>query len=258
VLAFLLLTFAITWATWLAPVPLGGPLFYVGLFAPALVAIGLTARSQGRAGVTQLLSGITRWDVDARWYLFAVSYMVVLKLTAAVIHRVVAGEWPPFGQGPWILMAVALLTSTWVQAGEEIGWRGYALPRLTQSLGLGGASVVLGLIWAVWHLPLFFIPGSGSHGQPFLVYLLYVVSLSVVLAWVYWKTKRSLFLVMLMHASVNNTMGIVPGALPYPVTILSLEASVVTWATIGLSSAVAVVLLFNGFNRFDRFNGFLK
>lgn len=242
--AFLLLTFGVTWAAWLAPLPLGGPVFYLGVFAPALVAIVLTAYAQGQAGVRELLGGIARWDVGARWYLFAVGYMVVLKLLAAVIHRLVIGDWPAFGAEPVVLMFAGILISTWVQAGEEIGWRAYALPRLTRSFGLGGASVVLGIIWAVWHLPLFFLPGSGSHGQSFLVYVLFVVSLSVVLAWVYWKTKRSLFLVMVMHASVNNTGGVVPGALPYPMPMMSLHASLVTWATVGLSLAFAIVLLF--------------
>lgn len=93
-------------------------------------------------------------------------------------------------------------------------------------------------------MPLSFLPGSGSHGQSFPVNGLYVVSLSVVLACVYWKTKRSLLLVMLMHASVNNTGGIVPDALPYPVPVMSLHASVVTWATVGLSLAFAMLLLF--------------
>lgn len=74
--AFLLLTFAITWAAWLAPLPLGGPVFFLGVFAPSLVAIGLTVYAQGQTGVRDPLAGITRWDVGARWYLLAVSYMV--------------------------------------------------------------------------------------------------------------------------------------------------------------------------------------
>lgn len=243
VAAFLLLTFVVTWTAWLLPLPLGGPVFYLGVIAPALVALALTALTEGGAGIRRLLEPIGRWDVGARWYVLALSYMAVLKLSAALIHRLLTGAWPPFGEQPWFLMFAAILVSTWVQAGEEIGWRGYALPRLARILGPGGASVVLGLIWALWHLPLFFLPGSGSHGQSFPVYLLYVTSLSVVMAWLYWKTSRSLLLVMIMHASVNNTVGLVPGALPDPVGLMSVQASIVTWATVGLSSAVAVLVL---------------
>ena len=214
---FFLLTFAVTWIAWLASAALaapgttgffaiGGPVFLVGVFAPALVALALTASVEGRDGVVRLLARIGRWQVAMRWYLFAVGYMAATKLFAALIHRVVTGEWPTFGDTPWLLMLGAILVSTWVQAGEELGWRGYALPRLATHLGLGGASVLLGVIWALWHLPLFFLHGSGSDGQSFPIYLLHVTALSVAMSWLYWKTGGSLLLVMVMHASVNNTI----------------------------------------------------
>ena len=108
-------------------------------------------------------------------------------------------------------MLAALLVSTWVQAGEEVGWRGYLLPSLARRLGLGGATLVVGIIWAVWHLPLFFIPGSGSDGQSFPLYLAHVTALSVAMGWLYWKSAGSLLVVMVMHAAINNTGSLVPG-----------------------------------------------
>jgi membrane protease YdiL (CAAX protease family) len=68
--------------------------------------------------------------VGARWYLFAVSYMAAIKLTVAFAHRIVTGSWPRFGDVPFGIIMVAIIISTPFQAGEEIGWRGYALPRL--------------------------------------------------------------------------------------------------------------------------------
>ena len=251
---YVVLTFALTWTAWIVPAVvlapgnagvfgLGGPVFLLGVFAPGFVAIALTAYSDGPAGVARLLARICRWQVGASLYLFAIGYLAATKLLAALIHRIAVGAWPAFGDTSWPLMLGAILVSTWVQAGEEVGWGGYALPRLATHLGLGGASVVLGVVWALWHLPLFFLPGSGSDGQSFPIYLVHVTALSVAMSWLYWRAQGSLLFVMLMHASVNNTTGIVPTALPNAVHPMSLEGSLVAWATAGVSSVVAALLL---------------
>jgi membrane protease YdiL (CAAX protease family) len=253
-LAFFLLTFTFTWLAWVVPAVLapgaggflapGGPLFLLGVFAPALAALGLTGRREGRDGLRRLLARIGRWKVGARWYVFAVGYMAAMKLAAALVHRGATGAWPVFGDTPWLLLFGAIVISMWVQAGEEIGWRGYALPRLTRHLSLGGAGILLGVIWALWHLPLFLLPGTGSDGQSFPLYLLHVTALSVAMAWLYWKTEGSLLLVMVMHASVNNTTGIVPAAVPGATDAFTFSGSLVGWATVALAWLVAAALLF--------------
>ena len=165
---FFALTYAVTWACWMAAsaVPFGstvawmhGPLILLGVFAPSLVAISLTARADGRVGLTALLRRLFQWRAPARWYLFAVGYMAAIKLTVALVHRIATGAWPHFGQDAWYTMVAATVMSTVVggQAGEEIGWRGYALPRLESRVGLAYGSVILGVLWASWHLPLVFM-----------------------------------------------------------------------------------------------------
>jgi membrane protease YdiL (CAAX protease family) len=254
-LAYFLLTFLVSWSVWFAASGLAapgntgifggrGPVFLLGVFAPGLVALAFTAQAEGRAGVSRLLARIGHWRVDARWYAVAIGYFAVIKLAAALVYRIVTDEWPPFGDTPIVLIPLGIAVSTWVQAGEEVGWRGYALPRLAAYLGLGGASLVLGVVWAAWHAPLFVLPDSGSTGQSFLVYLLQVVAMSVVLAFVYWKTNGSLLLVMLMHASMNNTTGIVPAAVGGAISPIAFGGSLVAWATVALSWAVAAPLLF--------------
>ena len=151
---------------------ISGPLFLLGIIAPSVVALALTARVDGRAGMLALLRRIVHRPVSARWYVFAVGYTAAIKLAVALLHRLATGAWPPFGQTPLYIMVGAIILSTPVQAGEEIGWRGYALPRLAGHLGLAPASIVLGVLWACWHLPLFFIPGADTSGQSFPVYLL--------------------------------------------------------------------------------------
>lgn len=235
-LKFFLLTFAVTWAFYFAASAaspgLRGPLFLLGVIAPSLVALALTAWSEGSAGVRALLGRILRWRVGVRWYVFAVGYVAAVKLAVALVHRVATGAWPRFGETPLYVMAAVIVTSTWVQAGEEIGWRGYALPRMAERIGLAPASLLLGVIWAVWHLPLFFFPESDTFGQSFPVYLLQVVALSVAMAWLYWKTGGSLLLVMVMHAAINNTKDIVPSAVSAATNPWALSSSPVAWLTL--------------------------
>src|SRR5262245_40707109 len=193
-LAFLLLTHAASWLCWIPMVALvppgaaGHALALLGAITPSLVALWLTSRIEGGGGVRALLEGVTRGQVAARWYVFALGYTAAVKLVVALIHRAVAGAWPRFGDTPWLILPFAIALSTPVQAGEEIGWRGFALPRLAARFGLAPASLVLGVIWATWHLPLFFVGWADKHGQSFFVYALQVVALSVAFAWLYAKT----------------------------------------------------------------------
>ena len=212
--------------------PLGVVLLLLGTFAPSLVALWLTARVEGDSGLRALLSGVVRWRVAAGWYLFALAYIPALKLTVALVHRLATGAWPRFGDDPWYLILPAIAVSTPFQAGEEIGWRGYALPRLAARFGLARASILLGLIWGSWHLPQFFIPEADTYGQSFFVYVLQVTALSVAMAWLYARTNGSLLLVMLLHAAVNNAKDIVPSALPGGTNAFGLNASLVAWLTV--------------------------
>ena len=257
-LGFFALTYVVTWTFFIAAVRLSErlppgaglgagiqALILVGTFAPAMVALALTARAEGGAGVGALLSRLFQWQVGARWYVFAAGYMAAIKLVVALVHRLATGAWPRFGHEPWVFMIGATVLSTVVggQAGEELGWRGYALPRLAARFGLGGASVVLGVIWACWHLPLFFLRGADTYGQSFPVYLLQVTALSVPIAWLYWRTNGSLLLTMLMHSAINNTKDIVPAVARTPTNPLLPNASLMSWLGIAVLWIAAVYFL---------------
>ena len=244
---FFTLTFLVSWVCWIAAAAIAGgsasrpsglaairgALVFIGVIAPALVALAFTAQAEGRARTLALLRQLIRLPNGAQWYVFALGFYTVIKLTVALLHRLAIGAWPSFGQTPIFLILAAICISTPVQAGEEIGWRGYALPRLTRRLGLANASIVLGVIWACWHLPFFLIPGSDNFGQSFPVYLSAVTALSIAMAWFYWRTGESLFLTMLMHAAINNTAGIVvsPASVTNP---FSLRTTLTAWLTAAL------------------------
>jgi membrane protease YdiL (CAAX protease family) len=230
-LKFFGVTYALSWALWtlVALVPPGTPLrtalFLPGTFAPALVALWLAPNRQ------ELIDRLFKWQVPGRWYVFALGYLAAAKLAAAIALRMLTGAWPALEPGPWLLFAGGILVSTPFQAGEEIGWRGYALPRLTQRFGLGAASAILGVIWAAWHLPLFFIRATDTTGGSFPFYLITVTAISVAMGWLYARTNGSLLLVMLMHSAANNTPHFVPPPPPAPGNVFALNATMVQWIT---------------------------
>ena len=232
---FFLLTFALSWLFFVPAAMTGHPaLFLPGVFAPAIVGLILTARSHGVAGVQELLGRMFQWRTGWRWYGFALGYILAIKLTAAGIHRLITGAWPRFGTEPWFVMIIAIALSTPVQSGEELGWRGYALPRLAERFGYPLASLILGVIWAVWHLPQFFLPGADTLGQSFPLFVLQVTAMSVALAWLYLRTNGSVLLTMLMHAAVNNTKDVVPSQVIGATNTFGFSTSLVAWLTVAL------------------------
>ncbi len=241
-LKFFLLTYAVMWTCFItvavaipAGTPVGHVLLLLGAFAPSLAALWLTARIEGGAAVETLLRRVIQWRVAGRWYLFAAGYVAAIKLSVALIYRVATGEWPRFGQESVGIILAAIVFSTPFQAGEEIGWRGYALPRLAARFGLARASLLLGLIWACWHLPQFFIREADTYRQSFFLYVLQVTALSVAMAWLWERTGRSLLLPMLMHSAVNNSKDIVPSTVPGGTNTFGLSASLVGWLTAALN-----------------------
>jgi membrane protease YdiL (CAAX protease family) len=253
---FFSITFAVTWSFFLAAVllvrgssgdasSLVGLLVFAGTMMPGVVALALTARQRGIAGVAELAGRMLRWRVSGAWYVVALGLMAGIKLVAALFCRAIYGVRPEFSAVSIGAMLVAIAMSTPFQAGEEIGWRGYALPRLAERMGLGGGSVLLGLIWAVWHLPLFYlqVPGNDEFGQSFPVWALGVTGLSVAMAWVYARTRGSLLLVMLMHSAVNNGPHFVPAAVQDVRHVFSLYAAPAVWATSAVLVVVALLLM---------------
>ncbi len=222
-------------------------------FGRALCAVCLNATQRCRLPVRRvhpcvdrtvaLLRHVIQVPRNASWFVFAFGYIAAIKLIAALLHRLFTGVWPHFGDTRVLVLLIATIISTPAQSGEEIGWRGYALPRLAARIGLARAGVVLGVIWALWHLPFFFIQGTDKSGQSFSLYLLQVTALSVAIAWLYWRTNESLLIVMLMHAAVNNMKDIVPSAVNETTKAFALNASLAGWITVAVLWICAVYFL---------------
>jgi membrane protease YdiL (CAAX protease family) len=254
---FVILTFAITWLgsalafnidlddAGLAGLVFRTLLLVAGTFAPSLAAVALTAQAGGFNGVRALMVRLFQVRAGIRWYLFALAYGATITLPAGAI------EWFRTGRSLWqngealsFSFAIAALIALPVQAGEEIGWRGYALPRLGALFGFAKGSLLLGVIWGLWHLPLYYYAAAlRTYGQSCPFSILVTISISVAMAWLYVNTGGSLFLATLMHWSINQTLRLAPPSFPSAGNPLELRASPEMWWGLAVSWVAAVYFL---------------
>jgi membrane protease YdiL (CAAX protease family) len=226
--AFFVLAYALTW--WVYPLLSISPLIgLLGLFGPALAAILVTAATDGRAGVRALLRRAVHWRVPLPWWLLALGLPALLSLVAAVLYVVVRpGSALPLGR----LTALDLVLVVLV-VGEELGWRGYALPSLLERFSPLVASLILGLLWGLWHVPTFFIPGTPQHGQPVVAFLLLTVAYSILLTFLWRPTAGSVLVATLAHGMINVSQGFF---------LAGVDPSVRYWLLVISYGAAAVVL----------------
>lgn len=208
VLIFFGLTFAISWAAWGLGAYLGtesGSWAVLSTFAgfgPLLAGAILSWRDgHVRTWARQAI----QWRTGIRWWLVALFLPPVLSLVGYGIYLGVTGA--SFGLIDDPLLVVYPVTFLYILLlrggfGEEMGWRGYALPHLLEYYSTTAASLLIGVGWAAWHLPLFFIQGTRQSGS-FGLYLVSVVGLSVILAWLYTRSRGSVLLVSVFHAQWN-------------------------------------------------------
>jgi membrane protease YdiL (CAAX protease family) len=192
----------------------------LAVWGPTLSAILLTALISGRAGLRELLSRLIRWRVGVQWYAFVLLSWPAIILAALALLVLFGGTVPSTIQlTPWYSLPFAFLINFPLflfvggPLGEEVGWRGYALPRLLTRHSALLSSLLVGMIWAVWHLPLFWIPGTGSGSGlvDFTWFFLLLSAWGVLLGWVYINTRGSLLLCVLYHAAGNTiTSAVLP------------------------------------------------
>lgn len=231
--AFFALAFALSWAAWVpAALASHGLLTWdvpswlsrlVGAFGPSLAALLVAARAGGPAGLRVLLGRFRRWRLGVGWYALALLWPTVHSLATTGLlvllgtarpdfaHPPVLWLYPlppeAFAGGPWPLLPVVFVQTLLLSSpmGEEPGWRGFALPRLQARLGAFAASVVLGVLWGVWHLPLTLIRDDATAGTFSGWFLLGITGDAVLYTWLFNHTRGSLLPVLLLHAATGTT-----------------------------------------------------
>ena len=190
---FVILAVLIGWFPWYT----SGSGFFV--FAPSIAGVVVIALTRGKEGMQDLGRRFLRWRVGLRWWVVALFFSGLILLLAIAVNVVaLGGGWPSlaFFRAGWYWAPVYfLLTLIGGPLGEEFGWRGFALPNLQRKWNPTVASVIIGTVWGLWHLPLFFQPGS-LHAQIGLrllpVYVAGEIALATIMTWVYNKTGGSL------------------------------------------------------------------
>ena len=205
-------------------------------FGPALLAITWAAREEGRAGVARLLRGVLRWRVHPAWYAAVLLGQLALIGLAIALARAAGATAIGVPAPARLLQAFAISFGAYALLNtEELAWRGYAWPRLRDRLGALRASLVLGVIWGLLHLPLFLVRGGHPGGWPLSIFLAMTIAYSVIFALVYEGTGKSILLVHLLHQAINAWGDVMPF---YPRAAGSVVPAVIV---VALSIVIAVI-----------------
>jgi uncharacterized protein len=221
VLAFTVLAYAISWVCWL---PLladrqdwvswsaSSYLHLLGGLGPAVAALLVTAVVAGRSGLADIWRRAVAWRGRLGWLALAVFGPLAVFGTAVLAARVVEGAWPDLSRfGASTEYAMLPLGVFWLANllfygfGEEIGWRGFALPTLQRRHSALGAAIIVSVIWAAWHLPLFGITATyrAMPAVGFVGFFFSMLTASFLLTWLYLRSRGSILVVAAFHASFD-------------------------------------------------------
>ena len=211
---------------------------FMGSFGPSLAAVFLVAHAGGRAGLRAWLVRCRKWPQGwgrgSGWIAPALLLPAALAALAAGLHVALAGSIGPSpvaGHAGTTVVNFFLVLLIGGPLGEELGWRGDALSALQEGLDWRMASLGLGLVWGVWHLPLFFIAGTSQAHIPLVLFLLSVMAMSVLFAWLVGRCAGSAVVALLLHTAINFWPAVIPvlpireGHRPYTFLVVMLVVS---------------------------------
>jgi membrane protease YdiL (CAAX protease family) len=203
--AFFALAFAFSWLPSLLYALIGAGVSILSC-GPALAAVTVLALTEGRQGVKSLFRSMLKWRVGLRWWAAAIFGPVVLSGLATALNVAFGAPMPSADDfANWtnvlptalVILLVPVIGGAW----EEPGWRGFALPRLLAERSALTASLVLGSLWSVWHLPVYFV--GDQHWSD----LVLVVLGTIVFTWLFQNALQSLLIAMVFHAMNNSVSG---------------------------------------------------
>jgi len=214
---YFVLTFIISWGVWfgharagLGLSGLGGLVGILGAFGPTLAGLVCTGLLEGWPGVKSLLKRIVAWRVSAWAYLAVFLGPILLSAVPLQLNAILGGPTPAWGRFSLLPSLLPTFAFMLLIGGltEEPGWRGFALPHLRQKHGGLAASLILGILWGVWHIPIYSLQSLGSplHPEDLFRFVMTTPLLAILFTALAERTRDSVWMAILFHAW-NNTVG---------------------------------------------------
>lgn len=225
---FFLVTFLWAWICWL-PLVLAGigilpidikqtagllitySLTLLGVFGPMIGAFYCLRKYNGKGSIKNYLHSLL--DLKLGWAAYIVPVLVLTCCTflAWIIPEIWGEKHIPVTLRSVYLLPLTFLLMTLLGGGqEELGWRGYILDHLEEKFGPWLGNLILGIVWACWHIPLFFIPGTSQSSTPFIAFLIMFIGLSGILSWARWASGKRTSSGLIIHGVFNTIPTIFP------------------------------------------------
>lgn len=254
VITFFILTFIISWGAILiifgsdgipATKELQEKIGMAILLGPAIASLLLISLFNGRKGIKQLGSRLVQWRVNVKWYTLAFLLAPLSTLICVAILSFFTSEYHPAiwaSNDPSELLTLGIVGGLTIGLFEEVGWTGFAIPRLINKFNIYQTGILVGLIWGAWHFILFWENDSFNKLIPFLLLLArlfaWLPAYRILMVWIY-KRTQSLLVIILMHASLVASLAtldpIISGA---DLLIYILIRSVVLWLIIAFVAII--------------------
>ncbi len=220
------------------------PMMILSVFSPTISAIIVSGLIGGWTEIKMLFKGYLKWKVNYKWYL-AGFFLMIYPLICTLIYHLFGGDYPGPVAGFTVLSFFSGLFFNLLMGplSEEGGWRGFALPKLESRYNALVSSLILGIIWACWHLPFYLV----EDRMPFYIYVPLVLVITILMTWGYNNTNGSLIISIIFHFSFNFNGRFITGSLGLlPQMVFYIVGGV------GIGIYVIVVVLYAGPEKLSR------
>ena len=214
IIPFVFLTFGVTWGVvlvllfapqlvpgFLGPMGVTNPVYILAVWSPGLVAMALIFWQTGGSGLRRFFGRLLHLQTGWQWWAFVLLALPAIKIMGAILNGTPFAGWlvlDPIGQVLGISLFMLFLGPV-----EEFGWRGFLLPLMQRVMTPALAGVIIGFIWAVWHIPAFYLDGAPHTAWSMAPFIIGVTSVGVIIAVVYNKTGGNLLFPILIHWQLN-------------------------------------------------------